>query len=259
MKTILKIATLLGLFAAAALGQANTLSSTTLSAALTIAPGGAQQQVCLTSTTNVVAPTNSAAGSLLFVDREALQVAGPVVGSCVPVFRGASGTPTQPHTTGILVWIGDPTWYINKDYGQEQWGASCTASALYASPLINLKTGNWAVCDSTSRITYAGPWGEGGNLPASFTTHGDSAYSALATDTVIVYTTLSTTRLVTLPAATSLPGKVYIIKNGTSSAQSITVATVDTSATFACETATAWGACSIISNGTVWYSFTGTY
>lgn len=239
-------------------GQANTLYNTTLSAAVK----SSDQSVCLTSTTNLVTPSATAVGSVLMVDREAMQVVGPLLGSCFPVLRGLNGSPTQAHATGIWVWFGDPTWFINKEVGTEQWGASCTAAAIYASPIINTRSGNWEVCDSTSRIAYAGPWGTGGNLPSAVTNILTGAYSAKATDTIIVYTTLTATSLVTLPAASALPGKMYIIKNAATTSQTgvnITVATVDGSATFACETATAYGACQIVSNGTVWYSIAGTY
>jgi hypothetical protein len=243
---LLAFACLLGL---PAHGQANTLYNTTLSAAVK----STDQSICLTSTTNLVVPSASAVGSLLMVDREAMQVVGPLLGSCFPVLRGVNGSPTQAHLTGIWVWFGDPTWFINKESGTEQWGASCTAASLYASPIINTRTGNWEVCDSTGHIAYAGPWGDGGNMIPAVTNHGDSAYTALAQDNIIVFTAMSAGRLVTLPSATALPGKMYIIKNGSGTSEAITVATVDASATFACGTGT-YISCKVWSNGTVWFS-----
>jgi hypothetical protein len=253
MKTILKIATLLGLFAAAALGQQNTLYNTTLSAAVT---SSNQQTVCLTSVTNYVAPSATAAGSIIFVDREEMQGVGPAVGTCIPVLRGGpDGTPTQLHASGAWVWMGDPTWFSNKPAGQEQWGANCTASTLYASPIIYVKTGNWAVCDSTSHIAYAGPYGDGGFMPAAITNKTTGNYTALATDNLIVFTGLTGTSVVTLPAATALYGKVYTIKNGSSAADAIEIATVEGSSTYPCGIDTnGWQVCTVYSNGTAWFA-----
>jgi hypothetical protein len=253
MKLMMKTLFLLGIACVLGIpahGQANTLYNTTLSAAVK----STDQSICLTSTTNLVVPSASAVGSLLMVDREAMQVVGPLLGSCFPVLRGVNGSPTQAHLTGIWVWFGDPTWFINKESGTEQWGASCTAANIYASPIINTRTGNWEVCDATSHIAYAGPWGDGGSFIPAVTNVADAAYSALAQDSIIVYTSISTTRLVTLPAATALPGKMYVIKNGTATGDTIEVATVDGSATHACETTTAYGSCKVWSNGTVWFT-----
>jgi hypothetical protein len=253
MKTIFKTLfgglLALGFASPLAHGQANTVYNTTLSAAVTALT---QQTVCLTSTTNIVAPSASAAGSIIFVDREEMQVVGPVVGSCVPVLRGGpDGTPTQLHASGIWVWYGDPTWFSAKPAGQEQWGSTCTAAALYASPIIYVKTGNWAVCDSNSRIGYGGPWGSGGNLPASITKVSDAAYTALATDSIIDYTAITTTRVVTLPAATALPNKVYVIQNTSTGTGQIELATVNASSTLDCG-GTGYGGCTVFSNGTTW-------
>jgi hypothetical protein len=83
------------------------VGSTTLSQSMIVS----QTQACLASATGVVVPslTTGQTGSLLFIDRETLQVQGSGnSATCFRVFRGRIGTPTQQHPNGSVVWIGNP-------------------------------------------------------------------------------------------------------------------------------------------------------
>lgn len=256
MKNTLKLLIALAL-ASCAFGQLNTMFSTTLSAAVTTT---SQSSVCLTSLTNVVAPSTAGSGSEIFVDREAMLVNGPLpsTGTCVPVQRGYNGTPTQTHQTLIWVWFGDPTWFIEKDVSEENWGGSCTKSTLFASPIINTRTGSWKVCDSKSRLGYAGPFGDGGTAPMAETDNaGTAAYTVLATDEWVNLTGLTATRIFTLPSAVALPGKRFHFTDATLAGTSMVLLELNAangSATFSCIAAAPQSSCDVVSNGTIWIS-----
>jgi len=83
------------------------VGTTTLSQVVTVT----QTQACLASATGVVVPslTSGQTGSMLFIDREMLQVQGSGnSATCFRVFRGRLGTPTQQHANGSVIWIGNP-------------------------------------------------------------------------------------------------------------------------------------------------------
>jgi hypothetical protein len=88
------------------------------------------------------------------------------------------------------------------------------------------------------QVTDAGNVGIGTTIPNSLlpisgsvsikrTTVADANYTILSTDYLIVYTSLTTGRTVTLPTAVSITGREYIIKDeaGTAGTNNITVAT----------------------------------
>lgn len=257
MKKTLTILSLLTLAGASALAQQNTLNTTTLSTAITStgAAPNSTTTVVLASTTNVVAPSPAAgtAGSLLFIDGEAMQVLSIPVSGTVIVQRGAASTRVTAHAASVLVWIGNGDWY-NSTPPSTPPRSTCTASALYASPDIHLLDGNWYTCDTKGLWGYAGPYDTDGQSRYSETGIGDAAYTALVTDRFIYFTALTATRLITLPAAASVPGKVITIKDtgGLASASIlIELATVDGSATFECADL-AYGGCTVMSNGTAW-------
>lgn len=249
---------LLLLFAAACFGQLNSFTKTTLSSAISnsIAPTpGVMSTVVLASCTNVNAPSGTQAGSMLFIDHEAMQVVSlPTTSPCAPrVSRGAFGTAVNGHAASSLVWVGAPDWYSQQQVAQTPAG-TCTVSQQIALPRIHVLDGSWVTCDSLGLWGYAGPSRGSGFLRGAIKTVADAAYTALIEDYEIDYTTLTSTRLVTLPAATQLPGKVYVVKDSGGNATSmikINLATVDGSATFAC-VAVAYGSCEVRSNGTTW-------
>lgn len=232
--------------------QQNLLSTTTLSSAIA---AGNVTQILLTSTTNVVAPSPAAgsAGSLLYVDGEAMQTLSIPSAGVVLVQRGAASTLARPHATGSLVWIGNGDWYTSTGPALPPRGP-CTKSSLYAYPDVHVLTDQWYGCGTDGLWGYAGPFEGDGSSKMAKTGIGDAAYSATVYDRYIYFTALTATRVITLPTASSVPGKVITVADEGGLATSsilIELATVDGSSTFQCA-ALAYGACTVWSNGSTW-------
>ncbi|MGF7229539.1 MAG: beta strand repeat-containing protein [Candidatus Saccharibacteria bacterium] len=98
-----------------------------------------------------------------------------------------------------------------------------------------------------------------GSITYNRTTVSDVAYTVLATDYIIAYTTLTAARTVTLPTAIGVVGRLYIIKDeaGTAGTNNITLATtasqtIDGSASKVINNN--YGTAKVYSNGTNWLS-----
>jgi hypothetical protein len=116
MKTLFKSVALLALIAVASFGQNVLVTNTPLyaplvgSTSLSGAVAATDVQVCVASPTGIVLPSlsGSTAGSLLFIDTEAMQVTSQgVSSSCFRVKRGQLGSPSIVHATAVVVWIGN--------------------------------------------------------------------------------------------------------------------------------------------------------
>ncbi len=148
---LLKLLLLLGL-PVLALAQTNTLTTTTLSAAIAQPSGSTPptQIITVASATGINAPSvfNGTAGSMLYVDREAMQVVS-ILGTAITVQRGQRGTKAVGHVSGAYVWIGNPQWFqVSDPLG------TCSVGAQYASPWVNAITGGiWLCSGSTYVIT----------------------------------------------------------------------------------------------------------
>lgn len=120
------------------------LSTTTLSAAVSMpAQGAPAQTVRLTSVTNVTATSS------LYIDTELMRVtATPVTGQPVAVIRGVAGTTPGAHASGATVTIGPGNAFV---MGGPPAGACVAASQIY-SPWVDVTTGNFWVC------RLAGTW-----------------------------------------------------------------------------------------------------
>lgn len=120
--------------------QLNTLTSTTLSAAL----AADSREVCLTSATGVVVPSTSAAGTLLFVDREPMQVQATRPGSttCFQVIRAAKPI---AHAASAPVYLG-PRNYFNSVDPVTGHGGVCALTSLFVHPYVNLANGDVFAC-----------------------------------------------------------------------------------------------------------------
>ena len=240
---------------ALALAQLNTFTTTTLSAAIA-APAGSTPPATLisvASATGINAPsnTNGTQGTLLYVDREAMRVLA-TSGTTITVQRGANGTAASGHLTGVVVYIGNPQWYA-QDPPYFVPAGTCTLANTYALPRIELLSGEIFTCDATKVWSYAGPFSGEGAAPLAITTVAASTYTALPWDLWLNVSYTSTGAVtVTLPAASSLPGKVYIIADtGTAQTNNITVTTANGCGTIS----THYGSCRIRSNGTAWQAF----
>lgn len=145
----------LALAAQSAFGQQNTLTATTLSAAVTYNA----TTFALTSATNIVVPTVSTPGSQLWI-QDPGQTYGEIAtvlslsGTTVRVSR--TGGQTTAHVSGAMVLIGNPAWF----YKYSPTG-SCTAGSTYVSPWLNTNTGEQWLC-STITSSWVRGWGTPG-------------------------------------------------------------------------------------------------
>lgn len=260
MKTL--FAFLIALLAPLAHAQLNILSTTTLSTAITStgAPPNNITTIILASTSNVTVPSATGSGSLLFIDGEAMQVLTIPVSGTVTVQRGAASTRPTAHAASVVVWIGNADWFNSAPPSNPPRGP-CTASSLYASPDVHILDGNWYACDTLGLWGYAGPYDTDGQSRYAETGIGDAAYTALVTDRFIYFTAITATRVITLPAASSVPGKVITVSDAKgllTTSIAIELNNVNNSATYVCGvSATPYSSCTVYSNGTAWVALVG--
>lgn len=132
--------TLLALIVPLSAYAQTTVTATTLSAALT----ATATSLTLASATNV------AAGTGLFVDREAISVVS-ISGTTARVIRGQDGTASTSHASAAVVYVGPtsgitgqgPFWAADPPFG------SCTASAEQYSLRINVAAGRIWQCSAS--------------------------------------------------------------------------------------------------------------
>lgn len=231
MTKLLRILALLGL-PILALAQQNTLTTTTISSAVTSTN---TNYIIVASVTGINAPTlggggitgtQGGSGSALFIDNELMTVISINSSSkTVYVQRGTNGTRAATHAANQLVWIGgDPTWFSGATVGTHPQG-TCTAANLYIVPDIHILDGTIWNCDSGSVWGFAGLTPGAYGAPVARTTVTTGNYTALAWDSIIEYTALAGTSVVTLPAANSMNGKIYTIVNAVAADFSITAGT----------------------------------
>jgi len=146
MKKISVALCLLLLLAGLAVAQQNTLTQTTLSAAIT----ANDTVLTVASATGISVPSAGVAGTALYIiDPGAKQgelvtvtAAGPI-STAFSVRRGRSGTKSTAHISGALVMIGAPNLFQSADPA-----GGCTASSVYVTPWVNVNTGNQWICSS---------------------------------------------------------------------------------------------------------------
>jgi hypothetical protein len=144
-KTLKALLSLSALALALPLCAQTSLTSTTLSSAVTSASASS---IVLASATGISAPApvsgNVTAGPTyteLFVDQEAMLVTA-VNGKTINVVRGVSSTSGATHASGSVVWVATPSQL----YTVQPTG-SCTA-ANTVNPYINVQTGQFWFCDT---------------------------------------------------------------------------------------------------------------
>lgn len=168
MKNILKIATLLGVLFALAVGASaqTAMTITTLSAAVTTGPAGIssgvsgsyQTQITLASSSGVTAAfLGTQPVSFGYVDQELVGFISNPSGNIWNVLRGQMGTKAAPHASGATV-------YIQTGSAQFSGGGSgsgglqltdpqkgnCTAASTLFTPWINVTTGRQWICDTAT-------------------------------------------------------------------------------------------------------------
>ena len=241
--------------------QQYTFTTTTLAAAVA-PPGTTGLQICFTvaSGTGITGPTmgngpfgggQGSLGSALYIDNELMQVTS-VSGTNVCVQRGQYGTMAASHVSGQLVWIaGDPTWFSQAATTVWPQG-SCTVASMNAQPRIHVLDGTIWNCGSDGFWGFAGLGLDAYGSPMAKTAVTGN-YTAKPWDKYLAYTSTSSGYTLTLPAASSLNGKVYVIvdESGHAASDNITVTTAN-----GCASITAnYGSCRIRSNGTAWFAF----
>jgi hypothetical protein len=178
-------------------------------------------------------------GSQLFIEKELVLVASITDSTHVVVKRIQ-----QPvaHQAGIAIWLGLPALFQASDPA-----GACTKASVYVDPWINVNNGVIWRCGG------GGYWGRNdGVAPYARTAVADVAYTAVYSDYIIAYTSLTTaTKLVTLPAAATMPGHCLIVKDEAAGATSYNLTITSTEGSTAC-TSTNYGSCKVCSNGTAW-------
>ncbi len=144
---------LLGAFAASA--QLNSLVQTSTSAAIT----ASQTTINVASATGINAATVSVPGSALYIadigqSKGEVVIVNTVTSTTLNVRRGASGTKATAHVSGAMVLVATaPNWF----YSTNPQG-SCVAASVYASPWLNVLTGEQWLC-SAKTLAWSASWG----------------------------------------------------------------------------------------------------
>lgn len=156
MKTLTRFLALFA-FTGAAFAQQNTLTQTSLSAAIT----------ATAQTFSIASATNVTAASALYIDGEFMPVIS-ITGTAVTVQRGASGTKAVAHVNAAMVLAGSPSLF----YGNPPAGA-CTTATTLVTPYVDYKVGAEYLC-STVTLSWVAGW-QNDLLPPQVTTAVASA------------------------------------------------------------------------------------
>lgn len=156
----------------------------------------------------------------------------------VCVTRGKAPTRAGKHPTAALVFFGPagavPFIYsaplVNIPGPPDNRGAfgSCDPTQFSFLPLINVQDGSIWSCLTSARgarwESYSFRMWATGHPVVSII---DAAYTATLADEFINYNSLTTTRILTLPAITGVLGKTLVVLNGGSTSQTITITPVN--------------------------------
>jgi len=167
LKSFFSLAFLVALLAGASFAQqqgAQTLSTTTLSSAISTTNG---TTVTLASITNVTA--TAAVQTVLWVDTEAMTVVTntvPSTGTTVSVTRGSLGTKAELHASGRTVYVSRPNLFQNYNVA----GACTKGSGLATTlPWINVSNGNRYECYSGGEWFRSGIGSQGSGAITAIT------------------------------------------------------------------------------------------
>lgn len=242
-----------------AYGQQNTLTPDYTTAAVT----ATSNVVPIHSASGITsgALTSGTVGSILFfpVSGEAMQVRS-ISGTNLTVTRGVMSTTPAAHISGEAVYYGAPNLFYNTDPS-----GTCTVGSTWVAPWINVQANRMWTCSAQTvgfwGLNAAGPYPASIKLVSTALTGSNVAYTALISDYIIEskMTLASNDGVVTLPNAARCPGKIYIIQDAYGSAGGsyhITLAAdaINGGTTASC-TASAYGACHLISTGASWFTF----
>lgn len=208
--------------------QAATISAATASSLLFGANSSVQYRVGLSGTTAATVPTLN-------------DYAGTIFGS-EPITEPSSGTIGLVCRVAIM-----PTTITNAG------GTTTDAATLYIKGAM---TGVTQTGFNDSFRVAAGSSRFGGGIAFFRRGVADTAATLAITDYLLVYTTLTATRAVTLPTAASASGQHFIIKDevGNANTNNITIVGTVNGASNPTAINTAYGVYRIYSNGTSWFT-----
>jgi hypothetical protein len=186
------------------------------------------------------------------------------------IFNQAGGVGTGSTQTYVSHWF-DVNGQVNYYWDDanlmmtQLTGGGMKTNAVDASPVgvgsgtLSLGAGSSTGATHISRSGQAA-YIDGAILKTKRTTVADAAYTALSTDYLIAYTTLTAGRTVTIPAAAAgNAGQVYVVKNETAGAFAITIApasgTIDGAASVATTAAARAPAVRVYSTGAAWFTW----
>lgn len=202
-------------FTPAAFGQTTTVQ-TALSAAITTSNA---TTLSVVSATGMTASTASAQ-TFIYIDAELMQLRS-ISGTTLTVTRGVGGTVATPHQTASLVIWGPPgTWNPQTGIASGVFLATdpkgnCTHASNQYSLNVNAQTATIWRCHQSQ---WSGIITNNQIAVFPYTNVVNAAYTASLVDSFIEYTSITATRVLTLPAITGFPGKMLIIKNTTAAA-----------------------------------------
>ncbi len=222
---------------------AQTLSTTTLSAAIPPAVGsGITSQITLASLTNVTATVS--VGTTLWIDTEAMDVVTnsvPASGTTILVQRGSHGTRAQSHASGRTVYVGRPNLFQGYPVAGTCWTDAAQSQLPPILPWIDLTGGSRYDCKSDGnwfKSGFGSTWSGGITAVTGFCTGvtvqnqaeflNDAACSG-ATTATYAYTVATVGELanlkVTGDTANAVNAQVIVVnKNGTATALTCTIA-----------------------------------
>jgi hypothetical protein len=169
MNRIAKIFSLISLLVAlSSVGYSQaTVTQTTLSSAVNgngLYSGlstNVDTAITLASVTGIVAPTPSNAGTIVYIEKEAMQtISVNATTKVVNVVRGVQGTAVNPHPANQMVLFGSPNQFFQYDPT-----GNCLSTAIVSTPWINVLTGRQWLCSSVSN-TWVPGWGNAGDSGA---------------------------------------------------------------------------------------------
>lgn len=159
--TFLLLVAALGIATASPAFAQTTVSSTTLSAAVTSSQ----------STFTVASATGIDVGDLMFVDREFVRVTA-ISGTTITVRRGQEGSAARAHGSGAILYHGPSNNFSRDDVAP---GSACTASDEAYLPRIVIPSGRIYQCS-------ASVWHELGSNGGTFTVTFNLAANASLAD-----------------------------------------------------------------------------
>ncbi len=191
--------------------QQHSIVQTSLSAAIT--QTATRFNVAAATGINAPSYTSGLAGSSLYVvdpgqNYGELMTVTAISGTTVSVSRTTG--PATPHVSGAMVLVATaPNWF----YTTNPHGA-CTTASVYASPWVNVNTGEQWLCSSKTLSWVAG-WGAFSGVPALLT---NTAYTVPSGAAVIggplIYTDTGTNAATSFTMSTGWNGQGFCVIPG---------------------------------------------